>query len=395
MSGVSEAGASGPEYPLDRWRSEIPLLASYIALNNCSQGPQTLRARKAAHAYLSSWNRDGMDWDRWLEEVEAARGAFARLIGAAPEEVAVTGSVSAATGTVASALDFSGSRRTVVVSGAEFPGVAHAWAARRRHGAEIRWVPLHEGRIEPDDYAELVGDDTRVVSACHGYYENGFRQDLGAIAEIAHERGALLYVDAYQTVGTTPIDVRAIGVDFLAAGTLKYLLGVPGIAFLYVRPDLVETLEPTVTGWFGRSEPFAFDPRRLDWAEGARRFDGGTPPVLGAYVARAGISVIEEVGPAAIEAWIARLSRRLIEEGRKRGLEPVGPRDPAHKTPVTAFSCPRDAHEVEGQLRERGVLASARGDVIRLAPHFYNTEAEIDAALDALAHVVGARSGVP
>jgi selenocysteine lyase/cysteine desulfurase len=376
-----------PAFDLAAWRREIPSLDARIHLANCSHAPQSNRVRAAADAYLDGWRRDGMDWDRWMADVDAARAAFARLIGASEEEVAVTTSVSAATASLASAQDFGDGRDGVVASGAEFPAVGHVWRAHERHGARLSWVPVTDGRIEPEAYEPFIDDRTRVVSACHGFYRNGFKQDVAAIAARAHAHGAIIYVDAYQTLGTCRLDVRALGIDVLAAGALKYLMAVPGIAFLYVRSELVERLEPALTGWFGRANPFAFDPKTLDWSASARRFETGTPPVLAACMARAGLEIIEDVGLDAIEAWTGALQRRLIEGGLERGLAIDGTTDPARKAPSTAFRCPGDAHAVEEALRDRRILASARGDVIRLAPHFFNTLDEIDRALDALVEV--------
>ncbi len=375
-----------PEYDLGAWRARIPLLASWIPMNNCSQAPQTDMTRAAAERFLDSWNRTGMDWDAWIEEVELARQAFARLVGASADEVAVFSSVSEATSAVASAMDFAGPRRAVVASEAEFPAVGQVWLAQERRGARLRWVPLREDVPDPSGYDAMIGPDTAVVSACHGYYLNGGLQDLAAIAAAAHAHGALLYADAYQTAGAVPIDVAALGVDFLAAGSLKYLMGVAGIAFLYVRREVVERLYPTVTGWFGRVDPFAFRTTHLDWAPTARRFDTGTPPILNAYIARAGMELIAEVGVERIRAWHEALGQRLIEGGQARGLTLHGPADLRRKTASTAFVVP-DAPAVERALRGRGIIAAARGPVIRLAPHFYSTLADVDAALDALAAV--------
>jgi selenocysteine lyase/cysteine desulfurase len=179
----------------------------------------------------------------------------------------------------------------------------------------------------------------------------------------------------------------------VTGGNLKYLMGIPGIAFVWVRPGVAQRLQPAITGWFGRAEPFAFDATRLDWAEGARRLDLGTPPILEAYVARAGMAWIRELGLEDIAAWTRTLAGRLIDEGTARGLTVLGPTDPAHRSPSTAFTCP-DGHAVEAALRRRGVIASARGPAIRLAPHFYNTMEDVDRALDALVEAlaeVGAR----
>jgi len=379
-----------PAYDIDAWRRRIPLLASCIPMNNCSQAPQTDVTRAAAERYLDSWNRSGMDWDAWMAEVALAKDAFAKLIGAATSDIAVFGSVSAAASAVASALDLESERRRIVVSGMEFPGVAHVWLAQGRRGAHVCQIPVRDDVIEPNDYDSLIDERTALVSACHGWYVNGFVQDVGRIAARARAAGALSFVDAYQTLGAVPVNVRDLGVDFLATGTLKFLMGVSGIAFLYVRPEIVESLHPTATGWFGRADPFAFDARTLDWSPNASRFDAGTPPVVNAYIARAGMEIIDDVSPASLRAWHEVLARRLIDGGRARGLVLHGTDDVSHKTATTAFVVP-DSHGIEAAMRARGVLPSARGQVIRLAPHFYTTLDDVDCALDTLADVVRAR----
>jgi selenocysteine lyase/cysteine desulfurase len=363
-----------PAYDIDAWRRRIPLLASCIPMNNCSQAPQTDATRAAAERYLDSWNTSGMDWDAWMAEVALAKNAFAKLIGAAPSDVAVFGSVSAAASAVASALDLDGERKNIVVRQMEFPGVAHVWLAQERRGAHI---------------CQVIDERTALVSACHGWYVNGLLQDVKGIAARARAVGALSFVDAYQTLGAVPVNVRELGVDFLAAGTLKFLMGVSGIAFLYVRPEIVDSLRPTATGWFGRVDPFAFS-QTLDWSPNASRFDAGTPAVINAYIARAGMEIIDEVNPTSIRAWHEVLARRLIDGGRARGLVLHGTDDVRHKTATTAFVVP-NSHAVETAMRARGVLPSARGPVIRLAPHFYNTLDDVDRALDTLADVIRPR----
>lgn len=377
-----------PSYDLAAWRARIPLLTSLIPMNNCSQAPQTDATRAAAECYLTSWNHQGMDWDAWMAEVQLAKQAFATLINAEADQIAIFSSVSEAASAVASALNFDGDRRTVVATEAEFPTIGHVWLAQKRRGARVDWVPLHEDRITLDAYDAVLTPDTALVSACHGYYLNGMTQDLRALAERVHANGSLLFVDAYQTAGVVPIDVVASGVDFLASGTLKYLMGIPGIAFLYVKPELIERLRPMVTGWFGRADPFAFDVKRLDWSSTASRFDTGTPPIINAYISRAGMELISSVGVPQIRAWHTVLARRLQEGGRTRGFRQHGTADVAEKTANTAFIV-ADAHRVEHAMRQRGVIASARGPVIRLAPHFYSSLDDVDTALDALADVLG------
>jgi selenocysteine lyase/cysteine desulfurase len=357
-------------------------------MNNCSQAPQTDATQAAAAEYLESWNRDGMDWERWIGEVNAAKVEFAGLINADPGEIAAVHSVSHATAVIASALDFTDVRNGVVASGAEFPGVGHVWLAQARHGATVRWVPLRNGVLTYSDYEPFIDDQTRIVSAAHAYFLNGTLQDVRAIADLAHGRGALLYVDAYQSAGIVPIDVRAMEVDFLSTGTLKVLMGTPGIAFLYVRRQLIEQLEPTVTGWFGRANPFAFGPMQLDWSSTASRFEEGTPSVFSAYVSRAGMRLLREVGMDAIASHGRALSAHLEREGARLGLTIHGREAPAGRTTTTGFVVP-DAHAVEARLRARGIIASARGPVLRLAPHFYSTVEDVDRALHALLQEAG------
>ena len=375
-----------PGYDIDAWRRRIPLLASCIPLNNCSQGPQTDLTRAAADRYLESWNRTGMDWDAWMEEVRLAKVAFAALIGATPDEIAVFSSVSEATSAVASALDFTGQKQRVVASEMEFPTSGHVWLAQERRGAKVSWAAMRDGMIDLAEYDEHITDYTALVTVCSGYYVNGFIQDVGAIVKRAHSAGALVFTDAYQALGAMPVNVKESGVEFLASGNLKYLMGVPGIAFLYVRPELADTLHPTMTGWFGRSNPFAFDVKHLDWATGASRFDAGTPPIMNAYIARAGMEMISSVGVDRIREWHQVLSQRLRDGGRERGLRQHGTSDPARKTANTAFIV-NDSPAIENAMRARGILPSARGPVIRLAPHFYNTIADVDMALDVLAEL--------
>lgn len=387
-----------PDYDILAFRARIPALGHMVPMCNCSQAPQTDATRAAAERYLESWRMQGMDWDEWMIEVRSAKTAFANLINASPDDIAVFSSVSEAASAVASAIDFSGNRTRVVTTEAEFPTIGHIWLAQQARGASVDWVPVVNGRVDESVYERVVTTKTAIVSACHAYYLNGMLQDIGAITKLAHASGALMFVDAYQSAGAVPIDVKATGVDFLASGALKYLMGIPGVAFLYVRPDRVDQLHPSMTGWFGRANPFAFNVKNLDWASNASRFDTGTPPILNAYIARAGMELLAEIGVEKIADWHERLSTRLSESAQDRGLHlylespknevrvSATPRHVYLKTANTAFAV-SDSHDVEMKMRAMGVLPSARGPVIRLAPHFYSTFGDCDRALDVLAEV--------
>lgn len=384
------AASASPTHRLESLRGEIDILDRFVPLNHCSQAPPTRATLAATDRFVTSWREKGMAWDEWLAEVEAARAAFAGLVGADAQDVAVFSSVSHAAAAVASAIDFPPSRRDIVLTDAEFPTVAHVWGWQARRGAHLDWVEVGQGAVDPAAVVDRITRRSRLVSITHGHYETGALLPIEAAVARARDVGAYAFVDAYQTLGTRPLDVGTLGADFLVAGALKYLMGVAGIAFLWVRPELASTLEPATTGWFGRTDPFAFDPRRLDWAPGARRFDSGTPPLLPAYIARAGMGLLARAGVETVSERITALCARAIERAERGGLELLGPSDPSARTANLAFDCgTREGSAVEGRMRDEGFLVSARGRAIRLAPHGYNVDADLDAAVDVLIDILG------
>ncbi len=389
---TGSAQAPAPSYDIDAWRRRFPILGKAIHVANCSQSPQCDATREAAAAYLDSWNGMGMDWERWMEEIALAKAEFARLVNADPSEVAIGTSVSELTSTVASSLPLDAGRMKVITTEAEFPTVGNIWNAFRKYGFEPEFLPIRNGVVELSSYDRLLDERTLVASIFDVYYYNGFKQDLAAIVPKIHAAGAIAYVDAYQGIGSHPIDVKALDIDILSTGNLKYLCGIPGVAFLYVKRELVPHLDPAFTGWFGQENPFEFK-LELDRAADARRFDNGTPPVLTAYIARAGMAMINEIGPQAIQEWTDILSARCIEGALARGLEVASPRDIRRKSPTTAIRVPGDSHAVEAALRKEGVIASARGDVVRIAPHFFTRLEDIDYVLDCMAKLPGTRPG--
>lgn len=376
------------DHEIARWRSEFPGLDHIIHVANCSQGAQSRRVRDAVERYMDNWRSVGMDWDGWVEEVDRARAVFARMMGCSAQDVGVVGSVSEAVSTVASAFDYRGARNRVLVSEAEFPTVGHVWLAHRKLGADVSFVPLTDGEIRLEDYDRMTDERTLLVSASHTYYQTGYKQDVGGIAEIVHRKGGILFVDAYQGLGTCPIDVRALDVDILASGNLKYLLGIPGIAFIYVRPELVARLEPAETGWFGQENPFSFDLKNLDYARTARRTQSGTPPVTAAFAARAGMELLLEVGLDRVGQQIDFLSAYCMRRALEKGMDVMSPLDVRKKGATTAIRVPGDSHGVEMALKQRNVVASARGPALRIAPHFFNTTEDIETALDQLSLVI-------
>lgn len=373
------------EQEVERWRAEFPILKTIAHLGNCSQSAQSIRVRKAIDRYLDNWLTIGMDWDSWVEEVNLAKAEFAKLINADLEEISVSSSVSDAVSSIANALDYTGKRKKVVVTDAEFPTVDHIWLSNQRNGAKVDFISVNDQhQIDLAEYERYIDEHTLITSVTQVYYLNGFKQDVAKIAEIAHRKGSLVLVDAYQCLGTEPLDVKKMNIDIVTSGCLKYLFGIPGIAFMYVNKDLVPKLSPSVTGWFGQTNPFLFQTRYNDWSLNASRLDTGTPPVLNAYAAREGLAIINEVGVERIKDRIDMLSKYSLEGCLSRGLPTISPLDVSKKGGTTAIVLGGkiNAHEMEAELRRRQIIGSGRGDVIRIAPHFYSTTGEIDLALD-------------
>jgi len=387
VASVSPERRRASPYDIETWRREFPILEHGVHLANCSQSPQSVRVRRAVQGYLDHWDDVGMDWERWMEDVDESKAEFAKLIHADPSEIAMLTSVSQATASIASSLDASGKRNKVVATEAAFPTVIFVWKAHQRHGLDLELVPVVDGEIDIAAYEKIIDERTLITSVPQVYYQNGFKQDIAAICEIAHRKGSLFYVDAYQCLGTEPVDVKSMDIDMLASGNLKYLLGLPGSAYLYVKKELIPYLKPSATGWFGQENPFAFDISSFQYASDARRFDTGTPSVITAYAAKAGMEIINQVGVENIKTWVDELSAYTIQELQKRGLTTTSPVDISKKGPTTAISVP-DPHGVESELKKRGVVASARGPIIRFAPHFFVTHLDIDRALDELEDVL-------
>ena len=264
-----------PALSLDQFRARFPIFTRRCYVNSCSQGALSTDVEEALRCWLDSWQQSGSPWEMWVETVETLRTEFAASIGAGRDEIAIVASATAGLNAIASALDFGGPRNEVVLGEFEFPTTAHPWLARARRGATVRWARAAGDLLPIDAYQAVVSDRTLVVPATHVCFRNGHRTDIRALTALAHAHGAYVFLDDYQRTGSGPIDVHELGIDFMVTGALKYLIAAAGIGFLYVRRDLIERLEPTVTGWFGRLNPFAYDHTTLDWAGTASRFEGG------------------------------------------------------------------------------------------------------------------------
>ena len=337
--------------------------------------------RQAIEEYLDGWARDGAAWETWGAWVEEARATFASLIGARPSEIGVTFGASAGINSVASALDFSGPRNRVVLGDLEFPTMGHIWLAQQARGAQVVRVRVED---EHDAYFAAIDERTLIVPLTHVSYRTGARLPIAEIASAAHRAGALVMLDAYQTLGTQPVDVRALDVDVLVTGCLKYLLGPPGIGFVYVRQELIERLRPTVSGWHAQAPAAMLDADRLEYAPDARRFQMGTEPAHSLHAAVAGVRRLQAIGLPTIGDWIERLASATVASARERGLRLLTPEDPSRRGALVSVAMPDPAAAVAA-LAARGIVTSWRGAGMRLSYHYFNTIDDVGAALDALA----------
>ncbi|HLE29478.1 MAG TPA: aminotransferase class V-fold PLP-dependent enzyme [Anaerolineales bacterium] len=365
------------------FRDHFPIFEQKTYFNSCSQGALSTEVQQAYAQYLRDWDEKGSPWELWVERSETARQAFAGLINADPNEVADCTSVSAGVSALASALDFGGERNKIVVSDFEFPTIAHIWHAQARRGARVVHVPAAGNVIPLERFAEAIDERTKLVSITHVCFRNGSRLDVPAIVELAHRKGALVLLDAYQTLGTLPVDVKALKVDFLAGGVLKYLLASAGLAFIYIRKDLVPDLYPTTMGWFSQADIFAMDIYANTPSPTARRFESGTPPVPSIYAGVAGMKLIQSVGLEKIRAEIGEITGALKEGAMRRGFNLASPADPdKHGALITLRS-----HKVDllvKRLEAEGIITSSRDNNLRVSPHFYNNQRDVDVLMDCL-----------
>ncbi|MGG0717149.1 aminotransferase class V-fold PLP-dependent enzyme [Robertmurraya massiliosenegalensis] len=374
-------------FPFADYRNHFPIFKEKIQLSSCSQSAMSLDVQAAVQEYMTSWQEQGMDWGGWTAAVEEARQHFATLIHADVEEIAVVSSVSHAASSIATSLNFTGERSEIVLTDMDFPCIGHVWLSQRDLGASVQFISSENHQIPLESYENTINEKTLLTSISHVAYYNGFKQDLKSIAEIVHQKGSYLFVDAYQSAGNVPINVKESNVDFLAAGLQKYLLGIPGLAFLYIKKEVAEKLNPRLTGWFGQANPFAFDIKNSEFASGARRFDSGTPPMINGFAAKAALQIVLSIGMEKIEPYLKELSQFTIDYALEQGLNIVSPQSVDVKGSNTAIYIP-NASEVEGIMKEKGVIVSSRQDVIRIAPHFYNKKDDIKQALDVLKEVI-------
>ena len=355
-------------------RSRFPIFERKIYLNSCSQGALSHAVQGGFEDYIASWHEQGSPWDDWVKQYETARVAFAQFINASPDEVAVLSSASMGINAIASALNFR-ERNKVVLGEFEFPTMGHIWLVQQARGAEVQFVRAEGNTIPESNYERMIDRKTSIVPLTRVCFKNGFRSNPSVIVRMAHASGALVILDDYQDCGTRPVDVKALDVDIFVTGTLKYLLGPPGLAFMYVRKELISSLVPTITGWFAQVNPFAYDPSVLDLSPTARRFESGTPSVPNIYGAVPGFQLLQTMGMENVAGHIETLTKTLLRFAREHGIQAKTPSDSVG--PLVVLQS-KDSNALVRKLAERNIVVSNRHDGLRIAFHVYNTMDDVE-----------------
>jgi kynureninase len=369
------------------FRKEFPILetSTYLVSNSLGAMPRSVADKLAAYAH--DWATLGVRaWAKgWWEKPVTVGDEIAPLMNAPKGTVAMHPNVTIAQSTVLSALDFSGERNTIVMTELDFPSVRYAYEAlAKRFGARIVVVPSDDGMtIDHDRLLAAIDERTRLVAISHVLFKSAFIMDADLICAHAHRMGALVSLDAYHSVGVIPVDVQKSGVDFLTGGVLKWLCGGPGAAFLYVSPSVRNTLEPAITGWQAHARPFAFE-QEMEYSEGPFRWLNGTPNISVLYLAADGPNIIKKAGIQAIREKSIRQTSRLIEMAEERGYRVHAPRDPNRRGGTVAFDVPH-GYEVAQYLLSQNIVIDYRvGAGIRVAPHFYTTDEELEICVNAI-----------
>ncbi len=367
--------------PLLDWRKEFPVLDKTVYLISHSLGAMPRRTRDRLNEYADAWStRSIRAWEEgWWEMPIAIGNLIAKIIGAGDGEVSMHPNVSIAQSIVASCFNWSGKRNKVVSEGLNFPSNLYIHRQLESLGARVVTVPSEDGiAIPQDQLLRAIDDQTLLVSVSHVIFKSAYIQDLRAIARRAHEVGALVIADIYQSAGAVPLNVRELQLDFATGGSVKWLCGGPGAGYLYVRRDLWPALQPRLTGWMAHRNPFAFDPGPIDFAPDAFRFLNGTPNIPGLYAAQSGYEIVAEAGVDNIRSKSIRQTSRLIALAEEAGFPVNSPKDPAQRGGTVTLDIP-NGYEVTQELLRRDFLVDYRpGAGIRIAPHFYTKDEELD-----------------
>jgi kynureninase len=386
---------TAPPDDLLRYRAEFPSLDRQVHLISHSLGAMPRGARTRLLEYADTWEQRSIRaWEEgWWEMPVTTGNKIAAILGAPAGSVVMHQNVSVAQSVLLSAFDFSGRRNKVVYTELNFPSVMYVYEARRDLGARIEVVPSEDGFTVPlERLLAAIDEETLLVPISHILFKSSYLQDARAVVEKAHRVGARVILDCYQSAGTLPFSLTDLQVDFAVGGSVKWLCGGPGAGYLYVRPDLIGTLEPRVTGWMAHAAPFAFEPGAIRYADGIMRYLHGSPQIACFYAAEAGYDLILEIGVENIRRKSLRQTRLLMDAAAERGYPSRNPADDRERGGTVILDVP-DGAPVTRELLRRDVLVDHRpGAGIRISPHYYTRDDELLHALDEIRSIVAARA---
>ena len=368
-------------------RAEYPILSRKTYLNSCSLGALSHRSEAYLAEFQERWHDMGASawYEHWLGRIELLRGRVASFWGSESAEVALLPSTSAALSVISESVPIGG-RNRVVCTELDFPTLAYQWAVK----PEIELVVLESPdgiRIDPEQFAAAVDERTLFLATSHVFFTTGYVQDIEALARIARSAGAFSLIDGYQGAGQVPLSLRDTGVDFYTAGPLKWLCGGPGLAYLYVRGDLIPSLEPRITSWFAAQDQFGFDLRSFSYRDDARRFEMGTPALPTVHTALGGQEIIDEVGLDLVVSRNRSLTEYLVNRCTEAGFQ-LRLADADHRSAIVMVRH-TDPPAAVAHLADNGIIVDHRPGFVRVSPHFYNTEEEIDRCVDVLSGFTG------
>lgn len=378
------------EHPeLLAYRAEFPILQRKTYMNSCSLGALSTRSMQGLAEFMETWNEWGAHawYDIWLGEIAKVRQKFATLIGAQLHEVAIAPNVSVALSSIATALDYS-QRNKVVLADMDFPTLAYQWLVKERVGVESSFVESPDRIYTPPElFEQKVDDRTALVATSRVFYTSGYIQDVRAVADIAHKHGAYVLIDDYQGTGQIPINVVAQDIDFLVTGTLKWLMGGPGLALVYIREGLLSRLKPTISGWFGHRNQFQFKTREFEFRPEATRVEMGTPAMPAVYTANGGLDIVLEISVEQICERTRYLTNDLIAQAREHGWHVHAPQEPERRSSIVMLEM-EQPEEVVKALLARNIITDSRPGLLRISPYFYNTIEENALVIDAIAEIL-------
>jgi kynureninase len=380
------------------WRREFPILESATYLISHSLGAMPRRTHERLQAYADAWATRGVRaWaEGWWEMPLTVGDEVARIIGAEPGTVAMHQNVSVCQSLILSCFDTTPDtrRNKIVYSELEFPSVMYVYEAHARDRSfRIHKVKSEDGITAPlEATLAAIDEETLLVPVSHVLFKSASLQDARAITERAHEVGALVVLDTYQSAGTVPFSVKELDVDFCTGGSVKWLCGGPGAGYLYVAPRLRQRLEPKVTGWMAHAVPFSFEDGPINYAEGAARFLHGSPAVPALYAAESGYQIINEIGVERIREKSVRQTQRLIELAEGEGLRVTSPRDPERRGGTITVAADH-APAVTRELIRREIIVDYRpGAGIRISPHFYTKDEELELVVREMRSILDTRA---